>query len=95
MLPTEYIRTNRLDNYARRLNYLNDQGGVVSVATTHEGLKGTARFPIAFKKVLTAVGTLHASVGRASGSNFDDGISWTNTSVSFAYYSYYYISFGL
>ena len=71
------------------------QGGVVSVATTHEGLKGTARFPIAFKKVLTAVGTLHASVGRASGSNFDDGISWTNTSVSFAYYSHYYIAFGL
>ena len=71
------------------------QGGVVSVATTHEGLKGTVRFPIAFKKVLTAVGTLNASVGRASGSNFDDGISWTNTSVSFAYYSHYYIAFGL
>ena len=52
-------------------------------------------FPIAFKKVLTAVGTLHASVGRASGANFDDEISWTNTSVSFAYYSHYYIAFGL
>lgn len=73
----------------------NIQGGIVSVATTLTGLSGKANFPIAFRKVLTAVGTLSGSVGTASGSNYDDGISWTNTSISFRYYSHYYIAMGI
>ena len=49
MLPTEYIRTNRLDNYVRRLNYLNDQGGkfVPEIASI--------TFPIRFNEVLAVL----------------------------------------
>lgn len=49
MLPTEYIRTNRLDNYVRRFNYLNDQGGkfVPEIASI--------TFPIRFNEVLAVL----------------------------------------
>ena len=45
----EYIRTNRLDNYVRRLNYLNDQGGkfVPEIASI--------TFPIRFNEVLAVL----------------------------------------
>lgn len=54
MLPTEYIRTNRLDNYVRRLNYLNDQGGNDSDTQAYYDIGSQQRqeqftFPVSFK----------------------------------------------
>lgn len=91
----EFTLISHLVSYVRQLGCLNDQGGYASVNTTITGNTATANFPIAFRKVLTAVGTLSESVGTASGVNSDDGISWTKTSIRFRFYSHYFIAFGI
>ena len=71
------------------------QGGKAKSDTSEEAKVGIATFPIAFKKVLTAVGTLDNSMPMRSAQNYDDEISVTTTRITFRYYSHYYIAVGL
>lgn len=91
----EYIRINHSVNYVRLSDYLNDQGGKANATKTEEATKGIATFPIAFKKILTAVGTLDTSRPMHSAQNYDDEISVTTTGITFRYHSHYYIAIGL
>ena len=70
------------------------QGGKATTSSK-EALPASANFPISFKRVLSAVGTLDNSVPNYSAQNFDDEISLTKTSITFKYYPHYYIAIGV
>ncbi len=70
------------------------QGGKATTSSK-EALPASANFPISFKSVLSAVGTLDNSVPNYSAQNFDDEISLTKTSITFKYYPHYYIAIGV
>ena len=55
-----YILTNHLDNYARLLKCLNDQGGIIKGTTqaTFEGALPQTVFPIAFNKPLLVLSNM-------------------------------------
>ena len=93
----EFTLTNLWGNCARLYAYLNNQGGKAEPKgrdkQSHESC--SAKFPIAFKRILTAVGTLDSAVTPYSTHNNDDGISFTNTNVNFVYFSHYYIAIGI
>ena len=70
------------------------QGGKATISR-REALPASANFPISFKRVLTAVGTLDNYTPEYSGHNFDDEITLTNTKITFKYYQHYYIAIGV
>ena len=70
------------------------QGGKATIIR-REALPASANFPISFKRVLTAVGTLDNYTPEYSGHNFDDEITLTNTRITFKYYQHYYIAIGV
>lgn len=72
----------------------NHQGGKATISR-REALPASANFPISFKRVLTAVGTLDNYTPEYSGHNFDDEITLTNTKITFKYYQHYYIAIGV
>ena len=74
-----------------------NQGGMASQNPSRYASdnRGRATFPILFKKVLTVLGTLHPSAGEHSAGNWDDEVSFTNSSVTFEHFTHYYIAFGI
>ena len=67
------------------------QGGQ---ATANGAVTATAVFPILFNKTLTVVGTMYDS-GNLSQNNYDDAVTYTNSQVTFRFYSHKYIAFGI
>ena len=89
-----FIRISHSVSYVRQFDFLNDQGGKATISR-REALPASANFPISFKRVLTAVGTLDNYTPEYSGHNFDDEITLTNTRITFKYYQHYYIAIGV
>lgn len=74
-----------------------DQGGKTSTSYYNSTTtsKSSSSFPLAFKRVLTAIGTIDANVGEKSQANIDDGVSWTLTKVMFEHFTHYYVAIGV
>lgn len=71
------------------------QGGKTSTSYYNATSKSSASFPLAFKRVLTVLGTIDATVGEQSQANIDDGVSWTLTKVMFEHFPHYYVAIGI
>ena len=71
------------------------QGGKTSTSYYNATSKSSASFPVAFKRVLTVLGTIDATVGEQSQANIDDGVSWTLTKVMFEHFPHYYVAIGI
>lgn len=71
-------------------------GLIIQGGTTVDG-PGSAEvavFPIKFNKTFTVVGTLYDS-STDSKLNSDDAVTYTNTGVTFRYFTHKYIAFGI